>query len=77
MVTFKYRAIRYKADEVGTRGETIDVVLDFGTCEVAKKAKVPNHPVNDELQNCPFYQSLDRSTTVFSLLSHEDFPPTF
>ena len=59
MVTFKYRAVRYKADEVGISRETLDVVLDFGTCEVAKKARVPNHPVNDELQNCPFYQSLD------------------
>jgi len=59
MVTFKYRAIRHKADEVGTHTETIDEVLDFGMCGVAKAARMPNRPAEDELQHCPFYQSID------------------
>jgi hypothetical protein len=59
-VTFRYREIYHFADEfVEPVDKSIDRILDYGRCQIAAEAKIPNHPIHGEIQDCPIYQVLD------------------
>ena len=57
VVTFRYIAIQHSTDEGNIDREIMDRITDYGKCQVAREARVPNHPVIDEWSNCPYLSS--------------------
>ncbi len=57
-VTFKYLEIQFSSDEVSAIGTALDKITNYGQCQVAAQAKIPNHPIHNEMQDCPVYQAL-------------------
>ncbi len=57
-VTFRYSAIQFSSDEAGVIKTSLDKITDYGQCQVAAEAAIPNRPVLNEMQECPVYQAL-------------------
>jgi len=57
LVTFEVKYIQFSTDETGVV-EKFDDVKDYGQCGVARIARVPGHPIFDEIEKCPFFQKL-------------------
>ena len=60
-VTFRYTERQFFADEFTEPiGTSVDRVTDYGRCALARQAQIPGRPVVGEIQDCPFYQALQK-----------------
>lgn len=59
-VTFRVSQITFTSDEGVLMGvePVVDKILNYGTCPVAGNAKIPGHPLHQDLVECPVYASL-------------------
>ncbi len=58
-VTFKYYEVQSFADEIEEPILKVrDKIIDYGRCQLAAEAAIPHHPIQSEIEDCPFYMEL-------------------
>jgi hypothetical protein len=59
-VTFTLILNEFSTEETGVFRVNVDKIENYGQCKLAQEAKIPNHPVISDVQDCPIYQELDK-----------------
>ncbi len=58
-VTWRLAIAIHDSNEIPDIARTVERVLDHGTCEAARQAKVPGYPVVSDMEKCPVAKAVD------------------
>ena len=61
-VSMRYNERHFFVDESDVPIQvTVDGITNYGSCDIARKANIPDHPTHVEMEVCPVYNELYRN----------------